>query len=72
MNIILVKYMKENLKIMKEMDLAYLHMKKILIMKEILKNLNLKDMENLLLMKIMNMKEFGKVDFQLETKKILK
>ena len=64
--------MKENLKIKKEMDLAYLHMKKILIMKEILKNLNLKDMENLLLMKIMNMKEFGKADFRLEMKKILK
>ena len=57
---------------MKEMDLEYLHMKKILIMKEILKNLNLKDMENLLLMKIMNMKEFGKADFRLEMKKILK
>ena len=64
--------MKVNLKIMKEMDLEYSHMKKILIMKEILKNLNLKDMENLLLMKIMNMKEFGKADFRLEMKKILK
>ena len=33
---------------------------------------NLKDKENLLLMKIMNMKEFGKANFRLEMKKILK